>query len=95
MPQEAKVLSDKAKANGMNEAEYIKMCIRDRSLFYCTLNLHKLRRNKVSRCNQLYNCLLYTSDTQPECEDVAGVQETQAQWKYPYLRWFRSRKNIL
>ena len=26
-----------------------------KSLFYCTLNLHKLRRNKVSRYNQLYN----------------------------------------
>ena len=27
MPQEAKVLSDKAKANGMNEAEYIRLLI--------------------------------------------------------------------
>ena len=27
MPQEAKVLSDKAKANGMNEAEYIRLII--------------------------------------------------------------------
>ena len=41
MPQEAKVLSDKAKANGMNEAEYIRLLISQKPnySFYLFLRL--------------------------------------------------------
>ena len=37
MPQEARVLSDKAKANGMNEAEYIRLLISQKPNDYPSL----------------------------------------------------------
>ena len=50
MPQEAKVLSDKAKANGMNEAEYIRLLISQKPNDYPEVrNRHKALINEINR----------------------------------------------
>ena len=52
MPQEAKVLSDKAKANGMNEAEYIRLLISQKPNDYP--EVRKLLKELINEVIRLY-----------------------------------------
>ena len=51
MPQEAKVLSDKAKANGMNEAEYIRLLISQKPNDYP--EVRKLLKELINEINRI------------------------------------------
>ena len=61
MPQEAKVLSDKAKANGMNEAEYIRLLISQKPNDYPEVRkLLKELINEINRIGININAQLYS-----------------------------------
>ncbi len=70
MPEEAKVLAEKAKDAGMNEAEYIRLLIRQKPIDYPEIRtLLKSLINEVNRIginiNQIvfiHNSGLYTED---------------------------------
>ena len=55
MPQEAKVLSDKAKANGMNEAEYIRLLISQKPNDYPEVDVYKRQiiRTKLEKPSKI------------------------------------------
>ena len=73
MPQEAKVLSDKAKANGMNEAEYIRLLISQKPNDYPDVRtLLKELINEVNRIGTL------TSSSRPDSK-----ARKLAVWKQP------------
>ena len=65
MPQEAKVLSDKAKANGMNEAEYIRLLISQKPNDYPEVRkLLKELINEVNRIGININQIVFNSNAQ-------------------------------
>ena len=51
MPQEAKMLADKAKANGMNEAEYIRLLISQKPNDYP--EVRKLLKELINEVNRI------------------------------------------
>lgn len=65
MPQEAKVLSDKAKANGMNEAEYIRLLISQKPNDYPEVRkLFKELINEINRIGININQIVFNSNAQ-------------------------------
>ena len=65
MPQEVKVLSDKAKANGMNEAEYIRLLISQKPNDYPEVRkLLKELINEVNRIGININQIVFNSNAQ-------------------------------
>ena len=63
MPQEAKVLSDKAKANGMNEAEYIRLLISQKPNDYPEVRkLLKELINEINRIGININQIVFNSN---------------------------------
>ncbi len=65
MPQEAKVLSDKAKANGMNEAEYIRLLISQKPNDYPEVRkLLKELINEINRIGININQIVFNSNAQ-------------------------------
>ena len=60
MPQEAKVLSDKAKANGMNEAEYIRLLISQKPNDYP--EVRKLLKELINQIVFNSNAGLYSKE---------------------------------
>ena len=65
MPQEAKVLSDKAKSNGMNEAEYIRLLISQKPNDYPEVRkLLKELINEINRIGININQIVFNSNAQ-------------------------------
>lgn len=65
MPREAKVLSDKAKANGMNEAEYIRLLISQKPNDYPEVRkLLKELINEINRIGININQIVFNSNAQ-------------------------------
>ena len=65
MPQEAKVLSDQAKANGMNEAEYIRLLISQKPNDYPEVRkLLKELINEINRNGININQIVFNSNAQ-------------------------------
>lgn len=65
MPEEAKVLADKAKANGMNEAEYIRLLISQKPNDYPEVRkLLKELINEVNRIGININQIVFNSNAQ-------------------------------
>lgn len=65
MPQEAKVLSDKTKANGMNEAEYIRLLISQKPNDYPEVRkLLKELINEINRIGININQIVFNSNAQ-------------------------------
>ena len=65
MPQEATVLSDKAKANGMNEAEYIRLLISQKPNEYPEVRkLLKELINEINRIGININQIVFNSNAQ-------------------------------
>ena len=65
MPQEAKVLSDKAKAKGMNEAEYIRLLISQKPNDYPEVRkLLKELINEINRIGININQIVFNSNAQ-------------------------------
>lgn len=65
MPQEAKVLSDMAKANGMNEAEYIRLLISQKPNDYPEVRkLLKELINEINRIGININQIVFNSNAQ-------------------------------
>ena len=65
MPQEAKVLSDKEKANGMNEAEYIRLLISQKPNDYPEVRkLLKELINEINRIGININQIVFNSNAQ-------------------------------
>ena len=65
MTQEAKVLSDKAKANGMNEAEYIRLLISQKPNDYPEVRkLLKELINEINRIGININQIVFNSNAQ-------------------------------
>ena len=63
MPQEAKVLSDMAKANGMNEAEYIRLLISQKPNDYPEVRkLLKELINEINRIGININQIVFNSN---------------------------------
>lgn len=65
MPEEAKVLADKAKANGMNEAEYIRLLISQKPNDYPEVRkLLKELINEVNRIGININQIAFNNNAQ-------------------------------
>ena len=65
MPQAAKVLSDKAKSNGMNEAEYIRLLISQKPNDYPEVRkLLKELINEINRIGININQIVFNSNAQ-------------------------------
>ena len=65
MPEEAKVLADKAKANGMNEAEYIRLLISQKPNDYP--EVRKLLKELIDEVNRIginINQIVFNSNAQ-------------------------------
>ena len=73
MPQEAKVLSDKAKANGMNEAEYIRLLISQKPNDYPEVRkLLKELINEINRIGININQIVFNSNALYELDPEIG-----------------------